>query len=90
MSGTTREKEGEPGKTYHVHDIRWNQLPYMAQQRVGQLERGNFSLKARVFRSERYESASRGPSVPSVPLPSVEDCNLYGNSIVLTSKSVPP
>ena len=29
-------KEGEPGKTYHMCDIRWNQLPYMAQQEVGQ------------------------------------------------------
>ena len=50
----------------------------------GQLERGNFSPKARVLRSERYESASGGPSVPS---PRVEDCNLHGNSIVLTSES---
>ena len=33
-------KEGEPGKTYHVRDVRWNQLPYMAQQQVGQDQAG--------------------------------------------------
>ena len=27
------------GKTYHVRDVRWKQLPYMVQQLVGWLER---------------------------------------------------
>ena len=31
-------KEGETGKTYHVRDVWWNQLPSMAQQRVCRLE----------------------------------------------------
>ena len=34
-----------------------------------------------------YESASRGPSVPLV---GVENCDLHSNSIVPTSKLVPP
>ena len=83
-------REGEPGKTHYVRDIRWNQLPYMAQQRVGRLETqistessSSFDVKVTIG----YESANGGPSVPSLR---VESCDLHGNSIVPTSKSVPP
>ena len=37
---TLHEKRGEPGKTYHVREVRWNQLPYnMAQQQFDQMPR---------------------------------------------------
>ena len=81
-------KEGKPGKTYHVHDVRWNQLPYMVQQRVGWLERRISHRKFEFFDLNvtiSYESASGGPSVP---LLRVENYDLHGNSIVPTSKSV--
>ena len=81
---------GEPGKTYHVRNVRWNQLPYMVQQRVGWLERRISHRKFEFFDLNvtiSYESASGGPSVPSLR---VENCDLHGNSIVPTSKSVPP
>ena len=77
-------KEGEPDKTYHERDIRWNQLPYMVQQRVGWLERRISHRKFEFFDLNvtiSYESASGGP---------VKNCDLHGNSIVSTSKSVPP
>ena len=54
-------KEGGPGKTYHMRDVRWNQLPYMVQQQVGWLKRWTLSPKVRVLQSEftiSYESAS--------------------------------
>ena len=63
------KKEGEPSKTYHMCEIRWNQLPYMTQQRVGWLETRNLSLKVWFFDLNvtiSYDSDSRGPSVPSL------------------------
>ena len=42
-----------------------------------------FDLKVTIS----YESASGGPSIPSL---GVENCDLHGNSIVPSSKSVPP
>ena len=74
-------KEGEPGKTYHMHGVRWNQLPYMAQQQVGQ-HQGD---RCRMFEffdwyvTIGYESASKDASAP---LLRVENCDLHGNSIV--------
>ena len=62
----------------------------MVQQRVGWLERRISHRKFEFFDLNitiSYESASGGPSVP---LLLVENCNLHGNSIVPTSKSVPP
>ena len=58
----TREKRGSL-VTYHVHDVRWNQLPYMAQQQVGRLEAQNFSPKFELFDLNvtiSYESVSQG------------------------------
>ena len=72
------KKEGEPGKTYHMRDVRWNQLPYMVQQQVGWLERQNFSPKFDLNITISYESASGGPSVPSLY---IKNCDLHGNSI---------
>ena len=73
-----------------MHDVRWNQLPYMAQQWLGQLETWISHRKFEFFDLNvtfHHESASGGPSVPSMR---VENCNLHGNSIMPTSKSVPP
>ena len=50
--------------------------------------RGEIShRKLEFFELKGCESASGGPSVGS---PCVENCNLHGNSIMPTSKSVPP
>ena len=50
--------------------------------------RGEIShRKLEFFELKGYESASGGPSVRS---PCIKNCNLHGNSIVPTSKSVPP
>ena len=62
----------------------------MVQQRVGWLKRWNFSPKFESFDLNvtiSYESASGGPSVP---LLCIENCDLHGNSIVPSSKSVLP
>ena len=63
----------------------------MAQQRLGRLETQISHRKFKFFDlnvyTVGYESANRGPSVPSLR---VENCNLHGDSIVPTSKSVPP
>ena len=51
-------KRGVPGKTYPVCDIRWNQLPYMAQQRAGQIKardaESSSSLISRLQSSMNY------------------------------------
>ena len=60
----------------------------MVQQRVGWLERRISHQKFEFFDLNvtiNYESATGGPLVPSLR---VENCDLYGNSIVPTSKSV--
>ena len=77
---------GEPGKTYHVRDVRWNQLPYMVQQRVDWLERRISHRKFEFFDLNitiSYESANRGHSVP---LLCVENSDLHGNFIVCTPR----
>ena len=72
---------GEPGKTYHVRNVRWNQLPYMAQQQVGQ----NQGYRCQEFEffdqyvTIGYESVSGDVSVPFLQ---VENCDLHSNSIV--------
>lgn len=71
-----------------MHDIRWSQFPYVAQRRVGLLGTQKFSPKDRVLQSKRcYVSVSGGPSIPSLY---VKNCDLHSNSIMPTSKSVPP
>ena len=61
---------------------------YMVQQRVGWLERWNFSPKFDLNVTISYESASGGPSVPSL---CIGNCDFHGNSIRMpSSKSVPP
>ena len=47
----------------------------MAQQQVGRLEAQNFSLKFELFVTISYESASQGPSVPSL---GVKSRDLHG------------
>ena len=83
---TLHEKEGEPGKTYHMRDIRWNQLPYMAQWQVGQ-NQGDRCRKFEFFDwcvTIGYESASEDASAP---LLQVENCDLHdGNLIVSTPR----
>ena len=76
---TAREKRGEPDKTYHVRDVRWNQLPYMAQQRVGQ-DQAEFEFFNQ-YVTIGYESARGDASASSL---CVKNCDLHGNSIVST------
>ena len=65
---TAREKLGPRGslvnKTYHVRDVRWNRLPYMAQQQVGRLEAQNISPKVRAFRYNQLWISKPGPFSP--------------------------
>ena len=56
----------------------------MAQQQVGQLVTWISHWKFKFFTTIGYESASRGPSVPSLH---VKNCNLHGNSIEPRCKS---
>ena len=73
-----RDMHARNGACYHVRDVRWNQLPYMTQQQVGRLEAQIFSPKFEVFYLNvtiSYESASQGPSVPSL---GVKSRDLHG------------
>ena len=81
LFNVAREKEGEPGKTYHVRDVRWTDFHIWHNSKLAGLRHGFLTESSGSFDVNvtiGFESENGGSSVPSLR---VESCDLHDNSI---------